>query len=127
MRGWGVTDAAARIGMSKSHLSQLERGKIGLPSAALRRQIAEAYGVRHIDILIAAGELTSDEVDPRRQPAFGDTRLQAIADNWDQLTEKEKDFLLLVLEGNRRRRGLDGLDDIVQVVTNADTVRVASG
>lgn len=66
-RGWGVTDAAAHIGMSKSHLSQLEKGKIGLPSAALRRQIAEAYGVRHVDILVAAGELEASEIDPRRQ------------------------------------------------------------
>jgi transcriptional regulator with XRE-family HTH domain len=62
VRGWSITDAAARIGMSKSHLSQLEKGKIGLPNAALRRQIADAYSVRHVDILVAAGELLPEEI-----------------------------------------------------------------
>jgi transcriptional regulator with XRE-family HTH domain len=43
-------------------LAQIERGKIALPSGELRRRLAAALGVRHVDILVAAGELTGDEI-----------------------------------------------------------------
>lgn len=125
--GLTQTALAERVGLKRSHLSLIESGKIALPSADVRRRIAAELGVRHVDLLVIAGELAPDEIDPRRQPTYGDNRLQAIADDWDQLTEKEKDFLLLILEGNRRRRGLDGLDDIVQVVTESGARRESTG
>lgn len=52
---------AAKI--SPSHLNQIEGGKIALPNADLRRKLARALGVRHVDILVAAGELAEDEAE----------------------------------------------------------------
>ncbi|MCC6315337.1 MAG: helix-turn-helix transcriptional regulator [Thermomicrobiales bacterium] len=54
-----VADAAA---IGRSHLSQIESGKIGLPNAKIRRRLAQTLRVRHVDLLVAAGELSADEV-----------------------------------------------------------------
>jgi transcriptional regulator with XRE-family HTH domain len=61
-RGWTQIDLAARARVNRAHLSQVEIGRIALPSADMRRKIAAALGVRHVDLLIAAGELTDDEI-----------------------------------------------------------------
>lgn len=61
-RGWNQTQFAARANIKRAHLAQIERGKIALPSGELRRRLAAALGVRHVDILVAAGELTGDEI-----------------------------------------------------------------
>lgn len=53
---------AERIGTSPAYMSQIENSGTKLPGAALRRQIAAAFGVSHLDLLVAAGELTEDEV-----------------------------------------------------------------
>ena len=60
-RGLTMADAATRAGTSAAYWSQIEGGQVKLPGAALRRGIAAALGVRHVDILIAAGELTAEE------------------------------------------------------------------
>jgi transcriptional regulator with XRE-family HTH domain len=49
-------------GVSKSHLSQIEKGKIAFPNAEIRRRLAWALGVSHVDLLVAAGELNAEEV-----------------------------------------------------------------
>lgn len=54
---------AERIGMSSSHVNQLVKGRIALPSAEVRRKLADDLGVSHLDILIAAGELTREEAE----------------------------------------------------------------
>jgi transcriptional regulator with XRE-family HTH domain len=56
------TAVADAVQMRKSHLSEIERGKIGLPNADVRRRLAKVLGVTQVDILIAAGELTPDEL-----------------------------------------------------------------
>lgn len=50
------------LGIQRAYLSQIESGKIGLPNADLRRRIAAALHVRHIDLLVAAGELFPEEI-----------------------------------------------------------------
>ncbi len=60
-----VSDAA---GIGRSHLSQIESGKIGLPNAGIRRRLAVVLEVRHVDLLVAAGELDESEVREGRQP-----------------------------------------------------------
>jgi transcriptional regulator with XRE-family HTH domain len=67
-RGWNQTEFAARANIKRAHLAQIERGKIALPNGDLRRRLASALGVRHVDILVAAGELTADEI-PREGTA----------------------------------------------------------
>jgi len=57
-----VADAA---GITRPYMSQLESGKVKTPGADIRRRLAQALGVTHLDLLVAAGELTSDEVAPK--------------------------------------------------------------
>ena len=38
--GWNQTDLAARAGVTRAHLSQVESGKIALPTADFRRRLA---------------------------------------------------------------------------------------
>jgi transcriptional regulator with XRE-family HTH domain len=59
--GWSLIDTAAAAELSKSELSALENNKIKLPGADKRRRLAAVLGVRHIDLLVAAGELSEDE------------------------------------------------------------------
>lgn len=61
-KGMSQAELAARSGLTRSVINAYVRGKIGLPSADNRRAIAGVLGVRHIDILIAAGEIAHDEV-----------------------------------------------------------------
>ena len=49
-------------GVTRSHLSMIEHGKIAIPSADIRRRLAAALGISHLDLLVAAGELTADEL-----------------------------------------------------------------
>lgn len=49
--------------MTKSHVSAIEKGRIGLPGPEVRRELAKALGVTHLDILIAAGEIRPDELE----------------------------------------------------------------
>lgn len=43
-------------------ISDIERNVTKWPAADFRRALATALGVRHIDLLVAAGELRTDEV-----------------------------------------------------------------
>lgn len=56
-------ELGAMLGKSGGYISTLENGKIGLPGADVRRRLAEVFGVRHIDVLIAAGEINPEEVE----------------------------------------------------------------
>lgn len=83
-----VSDAA---GIGRSHLSQIESGKIGLPNATIRRRLAEVLQLRHVDLLIAAGELDEAEVREGKQPLASD--LDRIA---ARLDEADRSALLAV-------------------------------
>lgn len=80
--GWTQQRLGEEAGLTKSHLSQIEGGKIALPSAEIRRRLAKALGVRHIDLLIAAGEITPEEADLAKAAgnpfAIGDARHEAV-------------------------------------------------
>jgi transcriptional regulator with XRE-family HTH domain len=60
--GMSLAQAAALVGIGRGHLSQFETGKIGLPQTDVRRRLAQVLGISHIELLIAAGELSEDEV-----------------------------------------------------------------
>ena len=57
------TGFAEAAGIHSAHLNQIERGKIALPNADLRRRLAKGLGISHIELLVAAGELESKEVE----------------------------------------------------------------
>lgn len=60
--GMTQMELSALTGIGQGNISDLERGRISLPSVALRRRIAEALGVGHVDLLVAAGEVSDDEI-----------------------------------------------------------------
>jgi len=60
--GLNIRKAAELLGISITYLSQLETGKVGLPSADVRRRLAQWLGVSHLDVLVMTGEITAEEV-----------------------------------------------------------------
>jgi len=60
--GLNIRKAAELLGISITYLSQLETGKVGLPSADVRRRLAQWLGVSHLDVLVMTGEITEEEV-----------------------------------------------------------------
>lgn len=60
--GLSQTELAARAGEAGALINAYERGRIGLPQVDKRRQLAEALNVRHVDLLVAAGEIDEDEL-----------------------------------------------------------------
>lgn len=60
--GLSQTALAGRSGISKGHLSTIEAGKIALPAADIRRRLSKALGVSHLDLLVASGEITPEEI-----------------------------------------------------------------
>jgi transcriptional regulator with XRE-family HTH domain len=61
-RGLTQAEIEQSAGFPQAYLSNIERGRIVLPAADFRRRLARTLGVTHVDLLIAAGELTVDEV-----------------------------------------------------------------
>lgn len=55
----GLADAS---GVDREVVNRIERGKTLRPEAFVRRRLAKALGVSHLDLLVAAGEITSDEL-----------------------------------------------------------------
>lgn len=60
--GLSQVELAERAGMNKGEINAIERGRVALPGADKRRRLAQALGVRHLDIIVAASELTPDEI-----------------------------------------------------------------
>lgn len=62
MLGLTQAELAERAGVSQTYISNLERGRNQLPKVQIRRQLAQALRMSHIDLLIAAGELDRHEL-----------------------------------------------------------------
>jgi transcriptional regulator with XRE-family HTH domain len=60
--GMSGVELAIEADLTKSEVSAIENGRIKLPGADKRRRLAEALRIRHVDLLVAAGELSPDEV-----------------------------------------------------------------
>lgn len=89
--GITLTAAAERMGIHKGTVSMIELDKIGLPNPDHRRKIAKLLGVSHLDLLVAAGEISADEVTAAgasgivtTDPGDPRTRIHALVDqvNW---------------------------------------------
>jgi transcriptional regulator with XRE-family HTH domain len=100
-----LTELALRAELSKSELSALESGKIKFPSAAKRRRLAAALGVAHLDLLVAAGELTADEVTQGTTPVAARPEVEALCAQLRRVEAElgERDLLVL-------RRALSGYE-----------------
>lgn len=60
--GLSQVELARRVEISQTYLSNMERGRVQLPDVAVRRRLAEALRMSHIDLLVAAGELDAHEL-----------------------------------------------------------------
>ena len=94
-------DLGGAVGKDKAYISQIELGKVALPNADLRRRLAEALQLRHVDLLIAAGELEPNEV-PGEPTQFDLGSLDAAGQLCQQLH-------LIDLSRDQRRETLRGL------------------
>jgi transcriptional regulator with XRE-family HTH domain len=56
------SELAERAGVTQTYISNLERGRTQLPKVQVRRQLAQALRMSHVDLLIAAGELEQHEL-----------------------------------------------------------------
>jgi len=62
-RGWTQENLAEVSGLTRSHISRLERGDIELPSRARLLRLADALGATADDLLTAAGYRSDDPTD----------------------------------------------------------------
>ena len=53
---------AERAEVPSTTVNRIERGVTKLPSADVRRRLARVLGVSHLDLLVAAGEITPEEI-----------------------------------------------------------------
>lgn len=60
--GLSQVELARRSGISQTYLSNMERGRVQLPDVEVRRRLAEALRMSHVDLLVAAGELEPHEL-----------------------------------------------------------------
>jgi transcriptional regulator with XRE-family HTH domain len=81
---------ARRIGVTPQTVSQLVRGDIKVPTADVRRRLAREFNLRHVDLLVMAGELAEDEVEPRTEAfSYDSDRAALIALIEHELTEAD--------------------------------------
>jgi transcriptional regulator with XRE-family HTH domain len=76
--GFSLGELSRLTMISKSELSAIEIGKIKMPGADKRRRLAAALGVRHVDLLIAAGELRDDEIPTNHADVADDDPLREL-------------------------------------------------
>ncbi|MDQ3655303.1 MAG: helix-turn-helix domain-containing protein [Chloroflexota bacterium] len=60
--GMNQTQLSIVAGLSKSEINAIENGRVKLPGASKRRALAKALRVTHLDVLVAAGELSLAEI-----------------------------------------------------------------
>ena len=60
--GLNQAELARRSGVLRETINRIENNKTMLPSADSRRRLAKALGVSHLDLLVAAGEITEEEI-----------------------------------------------------------------
>jgi XRE family transcriptional regulator of biofilm formation len=60
-RGLTQTELAERADVPRTTVNRIETGTTQLPSPDVRRRLARVLGVPHLDLLVAAGEVTKAE------------------------------------------------------------------
>lgn len=107
----GITQGklADAVGISRQSMSAIESGRIKLPNTDIRRRLAAALGVSHLDLLVAAGEITEAELgtsvgvveiaddDPRERAI---QRLRSIT--WTEGVERSVNVVLSILEAEQK-------------------------
>jgi transcriptional regulator with XRE-family HTH domain len=124
-RGWTQEQLGDRLGVEKSYVSAIETGARKWPQEYVR-PLSELLGLSQVEMAVAAGMIDPPERMPPR-PVYRDDRLEALAENWDQLTDVEVALLMVVLDRNLLRRGREGVDNLVRSVVRSGDIIEASG
>ncbi len=61
-RGMSQVEVAAATGTSQTYLSDVEGGKVRLPSVEHRRRLADVLGTSNVELLVAAEEVNGEEL-----------------------------------------------------------------
>lgn len=91
----GITqrDLAESVGVDRTYVSSIEVGRVQMPNANLRRRFAASLGVKHIDLLLAAGEIRADELDCPPTSSNHDNRFHRMLDALDLSVSDRSDTL----------------------------------
>jgi transcriptional regulator with XRE-family HTH domain len=124
-RGMTQKQVAEALGVQQTYVSAIETGARKWPQEYIR-PLSELLGLSQVEMAVAAGMIDPPERMPPR-PVYRDDRLEALAENWDQLTDVEVALLMVVLDRNLLRRGQEGIDNLVRSVVRSGDIIEASG
>jgi transcriptional regulator with XRE-family HTH domain len=124
-RGLTQEQVGDALGVEKSEVSAFEVGRRKWPQQHIAG-LARVLGLSQTEMAVAAGLIDKPETLPPR-PVYQDDRLEALAENWDQLTDVEVALLMVVLDRNLMKRGLEGVDNLVRSVGRSGDISEASG
>lgn len=60
--GMSQTELAERVGVTQTYISNMELQRVQLPNADVRRALAAALRISHLDLLVLIGEIEESEV-----------------------------------------------------------------
>ena len=97
--GMTAVRLAEAAGTTSPNISQIESGKTRLPSVEMRRRLAHVLGLTNVDFLVAAGEVTRDEVEQREPaPPPYPAEVMAVAALANALTSEDRRAVVALLE-----------------------------
>lgn len=123
-RGFTQLRLSEESRVDRAYISQIESGRVALPSADLRRRLAAALGVSHLDLLVASGEITEEEISAvgkigvRPEMTPGSEEIHAMVDqiDWDVVDPGAMAMIKAVLQA----AGSQGMATNVRVVDRTD-------
>jgi transcriptional regulator with XRE-family HTH domain len=60
--GMSQTELAGKVGVTQTYISNMELDRVQLPNVEIRRNLAEALRMSHLELLMAIGEIQASEV-----------------------------------------------------------------
>ncbi|MEJ6391237.1 helix-turn-helix domain-containing protein [Gymnodinialimonas ulvae] len=90
--GESLQDVADKVGVSKAHVWELEKGRSRNPSFELVRKLAAHYGVS-IDVLTGDAE----------EPGAGDLQIERVHRGLDELSVRDREIVEQMIEAMKRK------------------------
>ncbi|MCY3826670.1 MAG: helix-turn-helix transcriptional regulator [Candidatus Dadabacteria bacterium] len=84
LRGKTLRAVEAETGISNAYLSQMENGKVEKPRPHVLYRLAEYYGVRYEDLMVAAGYLTRNDEERPEDTELAEIQLMSAGLSDDQ-------------------------------------------
>lgn len=129
--GLNQTELALRCDVPRVTINRLVKGKTNLPDAGTRRKLAHGMGVTHLDILVAAGEITAEEAGTTTMSlTHAEARLLPVIRSitWTPaMIEGAAKFLTGIREMARELRGIDVAPSELGEVNATEAMREGPG